>query len=574
MDRAGRLGDVVVPVCVDRHSCSTPSALSAGGRVARGEPDSSRRRHSSFTPLRPPRPALRCRSTRVGERHPRVTAVARAGRATAIRARAVQSRNGPDHRRPARHCLWRDSRHSRGAVFEGRWRPSVARCVSAIVEGTVSDHHADLRRLMAERFARSEERFARHFAERGYLVVAIDYRHAPEWKWPEQIVDVRTALYWISQEAGRFGGDASRIVVVGWSAGAQLAMRLAYQEGPSSIRGVVNYYGPVDLANGWRQPPRPDPADVRGILEMFIGGTPDQKPEHYRHASPISWVSKASAPTLSIYGSRDHIVEARFGRMLDAAMRAPGPRRCCSSFRGRSTRSTPFPTEWAAGLRCAIRSGSWRGLCGSRLSSRARHRESRRGSPVKPATLRHRSLPAASPAEAIDQTLRTPPASNDTSWERATTISVGDSGVTSTAIVAGFAAIDDASFFRPLASHPATAARTTLTAPILSPDESKARGFVSSQPLVQPLLRLLLAAACRLQLLYGRRQLVGKHRQQPHASADRVLQAAVRSQRAAAADELHAQSALEPLEAGDGDDADRARSGARACRRTQRGRSP
>jgi acetyl esterase/lipase len=170
----------------------------------------------------------------------------------------------------------------------------------------------------------SQEWFSRYFAERGYLVVAIDYRHAPEWKWPEQIVDVRTALYWISQEAGKFGGDTSRIVLVGRSAGAQLAMRLAYQEGPSSIRGVVNYYGPVDLADGWRHPPQPDPADVRGILETFIGGTPDQKPEHYRHASPITWVSKASAPTLSIYGSRDHIVEARFGRMLDAALTRAG----------------------------------------------------------------------------------------------------------------------------------------------------------------------------------------------------------------------------------------------------------
>ena len=170
----------------------------------------------------------------------------------------------------------------------------------------------------------SQEWFSRYFAERGYVVVAIDYRHAPEWKWPEQIVDVRTALYWISQEAGRFGGDPSRIVLVGRSAGAQLAMRLAYQEGPSSIRGVVNYYGPVDLAEGWRRPPRPDPANVRGILETFIGGTPAQKPEHYRHASPISWITKSVAPTLSIYGARDHIVEARFGRLLDAALTNAG----------------------------------------------------------------------------------------------------------------------------------------------------------------------------------------------------------------------------------------------------------
>ena len=166
--------------------------------------------------------------------------------------------------------------------------------------------------------------FSRYFAQRGYVVIAIDYRHAPEWKWPEQIVDVRTALYWVSQNAHKFGGDPSRVVLVGWSSGSQLAMRLAYQEGPSSIRGVVNYYGPVDLADGWRNPPRPDPADVRNLLETFIGGTPAEKPEHYRHASPITWVSRSVAPTLSIYGSRDHIVEARFGRMLDAALKKAG----------------------------------------------------------------------------------------------------------------------------------------------------------------------------------------------------------------------------------------------------------
>jgi acetyl esterase/lipase len=171
----------------------------------------------------------------------------------------------------------------------------------------------------------SQEWFSRYFAARGYVVVAIDYRHAPEWIWPEQLDDVHAGLYWIRNEAPRFDADPSRIVVVGRSAGAQLAMRLAYRkEAPSAIRAVVNYYGPVDLAHGWRYPPRPDPVNVRGILEAFIGGTPDRKPEHYKHASPISYVSQTSAPTLSLYGARDHIVDARYGRMLDAALNKAG----------------------------------------------------------------------------------------------------------------------------------------------------------------------------------------------------------------------------------------------------------
>ena len=170
----------------------------------------------------------------------------------------------------------------------------------------------------------SQEWFSRYFAQRGYLVAAIDYRHAPEWKWPEQIVDVRSALYWVTEHSHKFGGDPTRIMVVGRSAGAQLAMRLAYQEGPSSIRGVVNFYGPVDLTDGWRNPPDPDPANVRGILEAFIGGTPAQKPEHYRHASPITFVSKSVGPTLSFYGSRDHIVKASYGRQLDSALKKAG----------------------------------------------------------------------------------------------------------------------------------------------------------------------------------------------------------------------------------------------------------
>jgi acetyl esterase/lipase len=170
----------------------------------------------------------------------------------------------------------------------------------------------------------SQEWFARYFASRGYLVVAIDYRHAPQWRWPEQLEDVRSALRWIAEEATGFEGDPTRIVLLGRSAGAHLAMRVAYQEPSSAIRAVISYYGPVDLTEGWLHPPRPDPLNVRGILEMFLGGTPDQMPDRYRHASPITYASGGLPPTLLIYGARDHVVEARFGRMLDAALKKAG----------------------------------------------------------------------------------------------------------------------------------------------------------------------------------------------------------------------------------------------------------
>ena len=172
--------------------------------------------------------------------------------------------------------------------------------------------------------AASYEWFARYFASRGYVVVAIDYRHAPAWRWPEQLEDVRSGIEWVAEHVHVYDGDPSRIVIVGRSSGAQLAMRMAYDEARSAIKAVVNFYGPVDLADGWRHPPQPDPVNVRGLLEGFIGGTPNEMPDRYRHASPITYASGRVPPTLHIYGARDHVVEARFGRQIDQALKKRG----------------------------------------------------------------------------------------------------------------------------------------------------------------------------------------------------------------------------------------------------------
>jgi acetyl esterase/lipase len=166
--------------------------------------------------------------------------------------------------------------------------------------------------------------FAEYMAGQGFVVFAIDYRHAPAFRFPTQVEDVRHALAWIGANAGTLHADTSRMVLIGRSAGAHLAMMAAYAVDAPHVRAVVNFYGPVDLTEGYRQPPRPDPLSVREIEEAFIGGTPSELPDVYRRASPISLVTRQLPPTLLIYGGRDHIVEPRFGDLLAGRLRAEG----------------------------------------------------------------------------------------------------------------------------------------------------------------------------------------------------------------------------------------------------------
>ncbi len=166
--------------------------------------------------------------------------------------------------------------------------------------------------------------FATYIAAQGNVVFAIDYRHAPRFTFPAPLDDVREALDVVRSRAHEWDGDATRLVLMGRSAGAHLAMMAAYAPDAPPIRGVIDYYGPVDLVEGYRNPPSPDPLEVRKIEEAFLGGSPDEMLQRYKEASPITLATRQLPPTLLIYGSRDHIVEPRFGRMLAQALRRNG----------------------------------------------------------------------------------------------------------------------------------------------------------------------------------------------------------------------------------------------------------
>ena len=167
----------------------------------------------------------------------------------------------------------------------------------------------------------------RRLAAAGYTVVALDYRHAPAYRSPAQRDDAARGLALVRDSARAWGVDLARLVLWGRSSGAQLAMLAAWTDsarGVPPVRAVVDYYGPVDLPEGYAHPPRPDPIDARAVLRAYLGGTPAEAGARYRDASPLAHVRPGLPPTLLLYGGRDHLVEPRFGRTLAHVLAAAG----------------------------------------------------------------------------------------------------------------------------------------------------------------------------------------------------------------------------------------------------------
>jgi acetyl esterase/lipase len=173
---------------------------------------------------------------------------------------------------------------------------------------------------------KSDDNFNRYIAAQGYVVWAISYRHAPAYHFPTQLDDVRSALSYIKTQAASHETNLDRMAMIGRSAGAQLAMLAAYTPTPFPIRAVVNYYGPVDLTAGYDRPPVPDPIESRSTLLKFLGGTPTDFAELYRQASPINAVKPGLPASLLIYGGKDRIIEAKYGKHLAETLRSQGNR--------------------------------------------------------------------------------------------------------------------------------------------------------------------------------------------------------------------------------------------------------
>lgn len=159
-------------------------------------------------------------------------------------------------------------------------------------------------------------------AARGYLCFAADYRRSGSYGWAPLQAALDTAdligddaddiLAGVEHLVARGLADSARLGLRGFSHGGLLANWLAATS--DRFQAVVSSEGPADLEHG----------ELDTILELWLGGRPDEVPEHYRRCSPLAQVRPGRPPTLLLYG--EHSVFSRRGEgvRFTEALRAVG----------------------------------------------------------------------------------------------------------------------------------------------------------------------------------------------------------------------------------------------------------
>jgi acetyl esterase/lipase len=168
-----------------------------------------------------------------------------------------------------------------------------------------------------------EDSFGRITAA-GFAVVAADYRLSGEARFPAQLDDVRRALAWVTGPGVAHGLDPDRVVLWGGSAGGTLAA-LVGLEPATRVRGVIDWYGPSDLA-AMETHTRALGVDAPGSSreDRWLGGWVAEMPDAAHAASPVTHVHPAAPPFHLAHGDADDAVPLAQSEALASALRAAG----------------------------------------------------------------------------------------------------------------------------------------------------------------------------------------------------------------------------------------------------------
>ncbi|MFY7898842.1 MAG: alpha/beta hydrolase fold domain-containing protein [Chitinophagaceae bacterium] len=158
-----------------------------------------------------------------------------------------------------------------------------------------------------------------------YAIVNINYQLATLSGtniWPTQINDVNAAFNFIQSKSNEYAINTNKMVVLGASAGAQLALLKSYQHNiDKKIKAVIDLFGPTDFIGLYNNPSDPN---YPALLNIFLSGTPTSNNIGYRNASPLYSVNSSVPATIIFHGTADNVVPIRQSDSLNNRLISAG----------------------------------------------------------------------------------------------------------------------------------------------------------------------------------------------------------------------------------------------------------
>jgi acetyl esterase/lipase len=172
------------------------------------------------------------------------------------------------------------------------------------------------------------ENFNASLTRLGVATWSLEYRRIgnPGGGWPGTFTDVALGTDYLRVLARTYPLDLNRVIVVGHSAGGQLALWLAarrflpkdnplYVNDPLPLHGIISLAGITDMR-------RYRPTCGNAVTKV-LGGSPEEVTDRYRYTSPIELLPLKIEQRL-IHGALDEIVPSDFSRDYEAAARKKG----------------------------------------------------------------------------------------------------------------------------------------------------------------------------------------------------------------------------------------------------------
>jgi acetyl esterase/lipase len=180
--------------------------------------------------------------------------------------------------------------------------------------------------------------YAYTITSQGIATLTINYRHAPEFQYPAQVDDVRSAMVWIHDHAAEYQLDLQRVGVSGYSAGGHLSLMVATMTDEPIEEQLRSSRWPADDPR-WQRLPKiaavcagGPPCDFQNLppknemLAFFLGGSRAELPEVYESASPVAHASAKDPVTRLVHGEEDTLVPIVNSRDMESALKAAGVR--------------------------------------------------------------------------------------------------------------------------------------------------------------------------------------------------------------------------------------------------------